>query len=1254
MRPMRRSWRGAQAALVVLLLLLSAGTVWALYAPAPASGPAATAAPASPLTSSLVTHGDLIVKAGETYTIQSSPGNHFYYQGGNITVDAGGTLDVRNVTLSFVSYVADTGTPAQRLLHLYFFNDFGTVNLVNSTLTTNVDILSPYAKLNLTITGNFTARNSDLAFPGWIRASGAAAVLTLNDSSITANPAVSTLAEPSVLVGDTEWAANLIATGGAHVNLLGGWINDTYADDTQANGIPGMTNLTAHNVLLTDAANVTWPILSTSNSSAALATDWSYPDEAFGSGGAQINYSDTNPGGTNTDADLSLNYSGTVYLLGTMTFSGSGAGTIHVPLTTAALNALNAPGLLAYIDNTGSFNFPAKISLQFTVVSGPAVNVNMTGMSFAVYPALLPYDPSVSGAGTTLASINTAMDLTFADIPASSLQQSAPFPWLSNKLDVDDGAVAYLANLSVTNPQVNSFSPSAVQPDASSQAYLYRWAQFNLTGRGGYLPIYGGKVVAHYAYPSSQANNATVTALNDLATTSPAIWGYVQYLDSARGVPGYGMSGRTGAAQLLLASTNITASTLPDGLFLGTYHVNVTIPIATQNSAAFNWSVSPYPSGVANGSSLYGTPDFAPPLTFPGYYTSVSVTSTTLTSNGTAIPAAGIDDYRVLGVNATITDTGTADVFNYTGTLTTVGFQGSPVYLLDSVPLTNITLGPGQSTSVQFDWLVNTTVTGLAGLVNHTFTSQIVYNGGTAKLGGGNLTQGNTVTVTPYTANFTASANLTGNGTALVGSLVRIGQGLGVIVTLTYSGAATVTSLAGALYYGAFNSTARQLGKAVSLTHLALNTPGQTVAVQFNWTVNESTVGDHGATILQNLVLALVWNSGEPAIGGSAGTYAIPVHIAPSTVAIKSFSNPPSTIDLSTPYDSSGYVYYNGSGSAVILLQATPVGGGVPVTIAEAGGGPGAFSLPWFPLSNLLSPGTTYSLTVNASYNGAWDVYSVPVDITVPSSSSPVSSILFEKFLGLPLWIWLAIAAAVVVALVALLFVSRRQAAGKLVECGECGNLIPEEATVCPKCGAEFESDLIRCSRCASTIPANSKFCPECAAQLLGKPGEGGEDAERQGYADFTEKYRAEAKRELGENYNEGSFWDWWKRQPTYTSYSQWKLQQGAGTSRAGMAAPPTETETLAAAPAAAPPRTRSPPKGGGGTGGAAATTGPVDSTAGSAPPTATPSPAAPAAGGAPPAAAPSGTSGLKPCPNCGNEIPPEYLVCPFCGSVTQ
>lgn len=174
---------------------------------------------------------------------------------------------------------------------------------------------------------------------------------------------------------------------------------------------------------------------------------------------------------------------------------------------------------------------------------------------------------------------------------------------------------------------------------------------------------------------------------------------------------------------------------------------------------------------------------------------------------------------------------------------------------------------------------------------------------------------------------------------------------------------------------------------------------------------------------------------------------------------------------------------------------------------------------------------------------------------------------------------------------------------------------------------------MIRCSRCASTIPADSKFCPECAATLLGPTGEAESDPEKQAYADFTEKYRAEGKRELGDNYSEGAFWDWWKRQPTYTPFSQWSLQQGQGTARAGMTAPPVGTETTPEATEG-----KTPPKGGPGW-----AEGPPEGAVSPTPPAAAPTPTTPPTG-----------AGLKACPSCGKEIPSEYLVCPFCNAVTS
>ena len=260
--------------------------------------------------------------------------------------------------------------------------------------------------------------------------------------------------------------------------------------------------------------------------------------------------------------------------------------------------------------------------------------------------------------------------------------------------------------------------------------------------------------------------------------------------------------------------------------------------------------------------------------------------------------------------------------------------------------------------------------------------------------------------------------------------------------------------------------------------------------------------------------------------------------------------------------------------------------------------------------------------------------------------SAPTSSGFFnEKIVGLPLWILFVIIGIVIVAIVMLMVVLPRMSRGKLVECGECGELIPESATQCPKCGAEFESELVRCSRCGSTIPANSKVCPECAAQLLGNPGDTENDPERQGYEDFVERYRLAAKKDLGDNFSEGAFWDWWKRQVTYLSFSQWRLQQSQGP-RSGTSAPPAdnrgnEPEVNMVPPALsgsrAPGQVSAPPTG---TPATAAAGAPPRYTppAGSGPAPASAPPASYAA--APPATAAPPTQGMRPCSSCAKEIP--------------
>ncbi|MGA8302806.1 MAG: zinc ribbon domain-containing protein, partial [Thermoplasmata archaeon] len=902
-----RNWmKTAFSALVVVLVVLSGGFLFLSSAPG-APGTAAHSAPSAPLATTpstppapQVTHGDLVVSSGETFTIQPTSNTPDYYQGGNITVLSGGTLDVRNVSLIFVEFVSDVGTPIQRLSHIYTFQDQGTVNFYNSSVTTDLGVLNAYAKLDVIVTGAMNLWDSALEFPGWLTVSGTGGDLTLNNSAIGANPAVLAVTEPPVIQGDTEYAASVLVTGGAHLNLFHSAVAETYADDTQVNGIPGPAPLNATHILL-DAGGYNATSLATPTDSANLSRDWLYyPDGIYG-GYVDVFYNSTN--GTGSVVNVVVWYEGIGYSVGAINFADNvSGGYVALGLPAGLIDAINAGGLLTYLNNTGDFGLPSQIALNFSSSAGQPVAISQTQL---VLDPPLQYNMVATGAGTTVTTVDAALGLTFGAVPATPVSQVLPYPWGSNKFWFEDGATGYLGNVSVPSSIPGVFSTSALLADAASTVYLFRWAQFNvtnLTSAGVTQVVVGAHVSVYYAYNDNQASNVTANTLNDIRTSNPAMWGYLEYWDQQHGVAAYGQSDAKGQSLLLLASSELNGTNLPGGNFLGGYHVAFRVPYVN-TSTSISAGVSPYPTGVALGSVGYAAPD---------------------------------------------------------------------------------------KTNVQ-------------------------------------------------------------------------------------------------------------------------------------------------------------------------------VAVAPPEVRFLSYVTPSSPLNLNNIYSSSGTIFLNGPGFATITVVATPLGGGTPQQIAATPAAyNGTFSFDWNSLQGVLSPGTTYTIEATATYMTATTTYNFAGTYSVPATTS-ATGFLYEKFLGLPLWLWIGIAAAAVVAILVVLLVFRRQAAGKLVECGECGELIPEDATTCPKCGAEFESDLVRCSRCSSTIPANSQFCPECSAQLLGKPGEDASDPERQAYVDFTERFRAEGKKELGDNYTESAFWDWWKRQPTYVPFSQWKVQQNKGAPRAGMSQPPVASGTVPA-----------------------------------------------------------------------------------------
>ena len=167
--------------------------------------------------------------------------------------------------------------------------------------------------------------------------------------------------------------------------------------------------------------------------------------------------------------------------------------------------------------------------------------------------------------------------------------------------------------------------------------------------------------------------------------------------------------------------------------------------------------------------------------------------------------------------------------------------------------------------------------------------------------------------------------------------------------------------------------------------------------------------------------------------------------------------------------------------------------------------------------------------------------------ITVGKNSVEVLISVSPPSSGLDAWMLIIIIAAIGVGVLIFSLYIYKQGVGKLVECGECGALIPESAKKCPKCGVEFEEDMVKCSECGAWIAASSVECPNCHVRF-GTPLEGEKTYEGKMKDQYEEtvlsKYREFAKGDLGKKYTEESFQEWWMANPAFISFEDWLAKE--------------------------------------------------------------------------------------------------------------
>ena len=212
---------------------------------------------------------------------------------------------------------------------------------------------------------------------------------------------------------------------------------------------------------------------------------------------------------------------------------------------------------------------------------------------------------------------------------------------------------------------------------------------------------------------------------------------------------------------------------------------------------------------------------------------------------------------------------------------------------------------------------------------------------------------------------------------------------------------------------------------------------------------------------------------------------------------------------------------------------------------------------------NLVASSTTTSVaegffqgTLDVPSGAAEGTYDLSVTPSAGSISPEVRPVVVQRnvsfldrivpILGISyLWFLLILAGAAAVAIGLTLYI-KVYGLGKMVECGECGAFIPEDATTCPKCGVEFEKDMAKCSNCQAWIPVDVKQCPECGVEFATGEVEMADYQEkmRLQYDEVVGKFKEEASRQLGRALSETEFQEWWRKQPTFLTFEDWLKEE--------------------------------------------------------------------------------------------------------------
>jgi uncharacterized repeat protein (TIGR01451 family) len=308
-----------------------------------------------------------------------------------------------------------------------------------------------------------------------------------------------------------------------------------------------------------------------------------------------------------------------------------------------------------------------------------------------------------------------------------------------------------------------------------------------------------------------------------------------------------------------------------------------------------------------------------------------------------------------------------------------------------------------------------------------------------------------------------------------------------------------------------------------------------TVTANLTWVVNTTSFGWFNLTMRTSLL-------GDT--GAGEGNYA---NNEITMQFLVNVPNPIIVIDLGGVYDYKAGTDIVVSGTVTNEISGDPlIGRSAWISLVSASG-------------NVIGANSTATTTASGSFQSSKYIplgeegdYKIRVTVQIGDQTfSKTQDITVSRgFVETPTdwWIYAIIIAIVAAIIIFFSLYLYKYGLGRMVECGECGSLIPEASKRCPKCGVQFEAGTAKCSECAAWIPANSTECPECGAKFVTGPIPEEEDEYmkkmREQYQQFVDGYREQAKEVLGKKFSEAKFSDWWKKQPSYITFEKWLSQE--------------------------------------------------------------------------------------------------------------